>query len=1086
MKKLIHWAIQNSPAMNMLMIAILVIGSLSLALMRREVFPEFELEVILVQVPYPGASPEEVEEGICQKIEEAVQGIDNIKKVTSVAAEGAGSVVLELDAGVKDVQKVLSEVRSEVDRIPSFPALAEDEEIKQITMRQPAIRMAVVAADNEDEVDEVQLRALAEQIRDELLELPAISQVDLQGTRDYQIDIEVEEETLRKYGLTLQQIAQIVRRENLELPGGKILAEGQEILLRGKNKRMVGQELEKLPLVTDPSGVVLTVGELAEVQDDFADNVAINRVNGRPAIVLQVMRTSDEDLLQIAEQVHEFVAAKELPSGYQLETWGDRSIDVEDRLNMLIDNGVMGLCLVFLVLALFLELKLAFWVAMGIPISMLGAGSLLLVGDQTLNMLSMFAFLMALGIIVDDAIVVGENIYAHREMGKGFVRAAIEGTAEVVPSVMASVTTTIIAFGPLLFVSGIMGKFISVLPFAVIAMLILSLLESIFILPCHLAHREGYFFVILKAILYPLKPVALFFRWLNQNMTAALDWFIQTVYLTLLRVSLNNTGIVLGAAVAILLVMVGFVRAGIVPFTIFPKLDTKVVQAKLIFPDGTPASVTDQATRDVEASLWEVNDQLKQEFNTDQDFIVVSYRRVGSMPSNEGPGSAGANESSGGHLGMVEVELLPPEQRNVSSEEILKRWRAACPEFPGLESSSFAAEQIGPAGTPIEFKLLASTEQFEALEAAVERCKEKLGTFPGVFDIEDDSRPGKWEYQFRLKDRASSLGLTNTDLAETIRASYYGEEVMRLQRGRHEVKLMVRYPKEDRKSLARFDNIRVRTNDGAERPLTEVAEITVKRGYSEINRIDQKRSITISADLDENKANASEIVGTLKSDFMPELLSEFPGVSVRWEGQQEQTEESLTSLLMGTVVALLLMYILLTFEFTSYFQPLLILAIIPFGIVGAILGHAVMGLPLTLFSFFGLVALTGVVVNDSIVLIDFINHRIRDGFPIQEALLDAGRRRFRPVLLTSLTTLAGLFPILMETSFQAQILIPMATSLSFGLLLATILVLVLVPVFYQIYHWIQALVPPEHDEEEDGIGLSPDTSTISTTDAAAS
>lgn len=1084
MKSLVQWAIQNSPAMNMMMIAILVVGSLSLVLMRREVFPEFELEVILVSVPYPGASPEEVEEGICQKIEEAVQGIDNIKKVTSVAAEGSGSVVLELDANVKDVQKVLSEVRSEVDRIPSFPVLAEDEEIKQITMRQPAIRVAVVASEDAD-VDEIQLRALAEEVRDELLELPSISQVDLQGARDYQIDIEVEEETLRKYGLTLQQIAQIVRRENLELPGGKILAEGQEILLRGKNKRMVGQELEKLPLLTDPSGVVLTVGDLATVQDDFADTVAIHRVNGRPAIVLQILRTSDEDLLKITEEVHGYVASRELPSGYQLKTWGDRSIDVEDRLNMLIDNGVMGLCLVFIVLALFLELKLAFWVAMGIPISMLGAGSLLLVGDQTLNMLSMFAFLMALGIIVDDAIVVGENIYSHREMGKGFVRAAIEGTAEVVPSVTASVTTTIIAFGPLLFVSGIMGKFIAVLPFAVIAMLVLSLLESIFILPCHLAHKEGYFFVILKAVLYPLKPLALCFRWLNLRMTAALDWFIQTIYLTLLRFSLNNTGIVVGAAIALLLVMVGFVGAGIVPFTIFPKLDSKVIQAKLIFPDGTPSAVTNQATLQLEDSLWRLNEELKQEFDTERDFVAVSYRRVGSMPSGEGGGAAGANESSGGHLGMVEVELLPPEQRNISSEEILKRWRAACPEFPGLESSSFAAEQIGPAGTPIEFKLLASTEQFEALESAVERCKAKLATFPGVFDIEDDSRPGKWEYQIRLKDRASSLGLTNSDLAETIRASYYGEEVMRLQRGRHEVKLMVRYPKEDRKSLARFDNIRVRTNDGAERPLTEVADVTVKRGYSEINRIDQKRSITISADLDETKANASEIVSALKADFMPELLSEYPGVGVRWEGQQEQTEESLNSLLMGTVVALLLMYILLTFEFTSYFQPLLILAIIPFGIVGAVLGHAIMGLPLTLFSFFGLVALTGVVVNDSIVLIDFINHRVRDGLPIEEALLDAGRRRFRPVLLTSLTTLAGLFPILMETSFQAQILIPMATSLSFGLLLATVLVLVLVPVFYKIYRWLSDLLPAEHEWEE-RIELPPEVTSMHGSDAAAS
>ncbi len=684
---------------------------------------------------------------------------------------------------------------------------------------------------------------------------------------------------------------------------------------------------------------------------------------------------------------------------------------------------------------------------------------MLLLGGQTLNMLSMFAFLMALGIVVDDAIVVGENIYAHRQLGKNFTRAAIDGTFEVMPSVVASVTTTVIAFCPLFFVSGIMGKFIAVMPFAVIAMLVISLLESLFVLPCHLAHRDSLLFQVIGILFYPFRFLARFHEFVNRWAGAGLQSFSDRVYVPALHWCVRNKWIATASAFAVLIAAFGFIRGGFVPFVVFPKIDSNYLQVKLAFPDGTPSAVADATTSEIVAALQRVDRHYQEEGGP--SVLQVVHRNIGQTANDQG------GMTWGSHVGSIDVELLDTSQRTITSQQITADWRDETGEIAGVESLSFGTVSFGPGGQPIEFKLQADAARVRQLEEAVEKCKEKLATYPGVFDVDDDSRPGKWELQIRIKDRAQSMGINTADLAETIRASYYGAEVMRLQRGRHEVKLMVRYPEEERRSLADFQDIRVRTGDGQERPLTELAEVTVVRGYSEINRVNQLRSITVNADLDEATGNARNIVADLQDNFMPGLLAEYPGVSVRWEGQQEQTQESLSSLMFATAVALMVMFVLLTLEFRSYVQPLLIMLIIPFGLIGAVAGHAIMGLPITLFSFFGLVALTGVVVNDSIVMIDFINHRVRDGLPIEEALVDAGRRRLRPVLLTSATTIAGLFPILIETSFQAQILIPMATSLSFGLLVSTVLVLLLVPTVYRIYYIFVAVKPGDTIRDEE-------------------
>lgn len=1065
MRRAIAWAIHNAPGMNVLMLALMLIGAGAFYSMRREVFPEFELEVVMVSVPYPGATPQDTEEAICQKIEEAIRSIDGIKKVTSIAMEGTGFVLAELRSDIKDVQKVMSEIDREVDRIPSFPDLAEDAQVEQITFRETAIRVGIIGPEDRTRRGELAIRDVAENVRSELLLLPSVSVAELMGTRPYQIDVEIPEATLRSYDLTLEQVAAIIRSHNVELPGGQLKSRGQEILLRAKNKGRIGPEIEKLPLITQPGGVVLTVGDLGDVRDEFEDITSVGEINGEPAVIVNVQRTKSEDLLALVDDVRGYVDRTELPPGYRFIVWGDTSTDVRDRMALLLRNGAQGLALVFLVLALFLEVRLAFWVAMGIPISILGAGAFLAYGEQTLNMLSLFSFLIALGIVVDDAIVIGENIHAHRQMGKPLTQASVDGATEVLPSVTASIATTVIAFSPMFFVSGVMGKFMAVIPFAVIAMLIISLWESTFVLPCHLAHSHSGFFRFAAVLTYPLRPFMLLLVWLNSHASSAMERFAERVYVPALRFALRNPVLPIAVAIGMLVGTYGMVRGGIVKTILFPKSDNNYLQATVVFPNGTPSAATDAATRRMEKALAKVSAEIAAErSNRDQQSVSeiypppqggyvgpvrLAFREVGAIANTQGP--MGGQNNNGSNAGQIFAELHGTEIRTVHSDELLNRWRQAVGEVPGVEKMTFGSVGVGPGGKPIEFKLLASGEHIDQLLEATEAMKVRIADFAGVYDISDDNTPGKWEFQFRVKDQALATGVTPTDLGRTVRNTYYGSEVMRLQRGRHEVKLMVRYPEEERASLVNFREIEVSSADGMSRPIGELAEIDLQRGFSEINRVDQQRSITISADLDETTANADLIIGQLKSEYLPEFLAAYPNVSLRWEGQQEQSRESVGSLMIGFAVAILCMFVLLVLQFRSYAQPLLILAIVPFGMIGAVWGHAFLGLPLTLFSMFGLVALAGVVVNDSIVLIDFINSRVRAGVDPVDALLESGRRRFRPILLTSMTTIAGLMPLLTETSFQAQLLIPMATSLAFGLMVATVLVLMLVPVLYMLY-----------------------------------
>lgn len=1105
MRSIVKWSIDNTPGINVMVIGLLTTGLISFFMMRREVFPEFELEVVLVSVPYPGASPADSEKGVCQPIEEAVRALDGIKRLISISNEGGGYVLLELNSDVRDVQKLVADVRSAVDRITNFPELAERPEVEQILFREAAIRIAVLGPRSQDPEAELRLREVAENIRARLLDEDNISQATIQGAKPFQIDVELSEDELRKHNLTLGEVANRLRLENIEMPGGQLRADGQEILLRGKNRREIGREIADLPIISQANGTILRVKDVGTVTDEFDDSSNVNEVNGQPALVISVDRTADEDLLAIAKSVHEFVdqAEQVVPPGYSLQIWGDTSVDVADRMRLLRDNGLQGLIFVFILLALFLEFRLAFWVSLGIPICVLGAGLVLLGTGQTLNMLSMFAFLMALGIVVDDAIVVGENIYSHRLMGKDFRTAAIDGTLEVLPSVTTAIFTTVIAFMPFFFVEGVMGKFIAVMPVAIIAMLVISLIEAATALPCHLAHGEdvpGKKRSLPKRIQDSLattfSPLVTLLNRGSHYCGKGMDWFGDKIYLPVLKFLLSFPFLGVALGVFLLCATVAAVKIGVVRFDPFPDSDSNQILAQVVFPDGTPAHITDTATRQIEIAARKVSQEIYNELESEEMSaeqmekalqsrepngpVKLTFRQVGQLTA-QGPMGATGN-GSGSAVGQVYVELQDSSVRTYTSREIINKWRAEAGEIVGAERVIYDSASVGPGGKPIEFKLLAPTDKQEELETAVEWAKKRLSDFAGVYDVRDDATPGKTEFQIRIKDQAQTMGITSRDLAETIRNTYYGAEVMRLQRGRHEVKLMVRYPEDERTSLAQFQDIRVRGQDGIERPITELAEINVTQAYSEINRLNQQRSITITADLDAKEGNSTTIRNQLDAELKgEEFLAMCPSVSVNWEGQSQQTTESLESLALGVGVALLAMYIVLVIEFRSYLQPMLIMCIIPFGVIGAAWGHWFMGLEMTLFSFFGLVALTGIVVNDSIVLVDFINARVRGGMEPRQALLEAGRRRLRPVFLTSLTTIGGLVPMLLETSFQAQFLVPMAASIAFGLMLSTLLVLFQVPVFFQIYLMGIAALGFDPQDQLAGHIEEPDTPTAETT-----
>lgn len=1065
MRALGKWSVEHRVSVNLIMVFLIVAGMFTVLDMNREMFPQFTLDMIDIGVDYPGASPEEVEEGIVIKIEEQLKGLENVKTVYGTALEGHGSVTLELETGI-DINEKLDEIRTEIDLIDSFPEEAEEPVITEIKNNEPAIYVAVYG-----DVEERLLRDTAEKIRDDLVDTDDISLASLIGVRDFEISIEVSETDLRRFNLSFDHIVQAVRTGSLELPGGKIKTRGGEFLVRAKGKRYTGEEYEQIPLVTREDGTVIRLGDVATVRDEFEDRDLKARFNGKPAVMVAVNRTDEQDTIAISETTIDYIQKHQagMPAGISLGYWFNMADMVQERIDLLLKNGLQGIVLVFVVLALFLDLGLSFWVASGIPISFMGAFLILGYLDASINMLSLFGFIMTLGILVDDAIIVGENVYTHYANGKSPKQAVINSMKQVGGPVVMAVTTTIVAFTPLMHISGIMGKFMAIMPQAVICILVVSLAEAFIILPAHLEH----------ALTPPKQKKALVYRifffwleWLKTDISAlhtfirdrvdnVLNWVIQYLYKPVLVYCVKNRYFTLAIGVACLILSIGLLAGGHVEYVFFPKTDSNWIISEIIYPLGTPFKTTETTIKQIESGAFTLNEHFRDRVEGGGDLIVNNFSLVGVIPRRDWkPGVYG------GHCGEAWIEVVPASMRpDIPAAEITAKWRELTGDILGAEQLTFTIIGGGPGGNPIEIQL--AGPDLGQLEQAAEALKAEIASYPGTFDITDNFRPGKMEKQIHIRKGAESLDITMADIARQIRQAYYGDEVLKIQRGKHDIKVMVRYSQAERETESSIDELRIRTRDGREIPLNQVARLESMRGYSTIQRVDRRRVITVISDLDEDVANAAKIVADLNSEFLPALVHRFPGVTYDLEGQAKRNQETMDSLAKGFSLAAMIMFLLLASQFRSYIQPVIIMTAIPFGIIGAIAGHYLRGMEFTIFSIFGIVALSGIVINDSLILIDFANSKVREGMTVVDAVIESGQDRYRAVLLTSVTTVAGLFPLLLETSFQAQFLIPMAVSISFGLIAATALTLLFVPALYVVIQDLTGIFisPPEIETE---------------------
>ena len=1032
MKTVVAWFAENHVAANLLMLFLLIGGVATALSTKVEVFPETDLDVIQISTSYPGASPAEVEEGIVRQIEEKIAGLAGVDRIDSVAREGFGSITIEV---VKnwDLKKLLEEVKAEIDRITTLPEEAEKPVVSEVTRRSLVINVAVYG-----DVSEATLKNLTEKVKDDITNLPNISLAEIHGMRSPEIQIEISEITLRRYGLTLDQVAEAVRRASLDLPAGRIKTSGGEILIRTKGRRYFADEYRDVAVITRTDGSKVTLGQIAELRDGFEDVDVSGRFMSRPAAMIHVYRVADQNALQVAETVKRYVddVRSSMPEGVSIAYYRDRSDVLKSRLNLLLRNLGIGLVLVSFLLWLFMDIRLAFWVTLGIPVSFAAGLMVLPQFDVSINMISLFAFIMVLGIVVDDAIIVGENIYRKQEEGLPPLASAVEGALEVGRPVIFAVLTTVVAFWPLMMASGTTGKLMRNIPIVVILVLLASLVESLFILPAHL-NRSA------EKRRRPVHTAAnrkLSVRWLK--------WVIAHPYARLVRFCVRWRYATVAGGIALLVISFGLWKAGWVQFTFFPKVEGNTMRAYITMPTGTAVERTREVVNHVEQSARQVLEEAgKNRPAGEPPLMEYSLSLIGRHSGR------GGTIGSGGHLGQVWINLLESEQRNISTGELSRLWRKRIGSVPDAESISFRSE-IHSAGNPIEVHL--SSDNPQQLLSAAEALKSELQRYPGVFDVGDSYLPGKMEMQLKLKPAARSLGLTLTDLARQVRHAFYGAEALRLQRDQAEVKVMVRYPEAERQSLGYVEEMRIRTPDGSVVPFSQVAEVNMEQGYTAIERAQRRRVIKVTADVDENVTNANRVRSTLADDFLPNLKTEFFGLRYTIEGEGKQQKEAFSDVFRGFALAMFGIYALLAIPFRSFTQPLVVMAAIPFGFVGAVLGHLLMGFNLSILSVFGMVGLAGVVVNDSLVLVYAANRLHIEGSDAHTAVTRAGGLRFRAIILTSLTTFAGLTPMLLEKSVQAQFLIPMAVSISFGLIAATGLTLLFVPALYLIINDLTA------------------------------
>jgi len=1024
------WMASNSVAANLLLILFLFGGAVMLSQIKQEVFPEFDLDMIVINVPYPGASPAEVEQGVILAVEEQVRGLDGVKEVRSTALEGVGVVTVELLLGT-NTNRALADVKSAVDRITSLP-----EDAERPIISAPALRRNVISVIVSGDQDEATLRAIAENVRNDLLEDEHITTVELSGVRPPEIAVEIPQESLRRYGLTLEGVARTVRSSAVEVPGGGVKTRSGEVLLRTAERRRRGSEFEDIAVLSRPDGSQVNIRDVGTVVDGFRETDEETFFNGQRAVVVDVYRVGEERPTEVADAVKDYVerTRAELPPGLQLTTWADMSEIYRDRIDLLLHNAYLGLFLVLLLLGLFLEIRLAFWVTLGIPTSFIGGLLFLPAADISINMISLFAFIVTLGMVVDDAIVVGEAIHQRRQDGMGRLDAAIAGVREVASPVVFSALTTCIAFMPLMFVPGVSGKFFRNIPIVVIAVLLVSLVESLVILPAHLANSR------------PPVPRGIggFIHEQQQRFSRFLEWLIDRTYRPTIRMAVDWRYLTVAIGVALWVGSCGLVAGGRVEFTFMPKIDSDWVTASLEMPFGT--SVED--TRRTEQRLVETVRETLTEMGGEAQVSRGIIAQLGSASSG-GMGSRGGSASAGSHLAQVRVLLVPSGDREFSAGDVARRWRARMGEVPGAEKLTFDFTTGATSGSPIDIQL--SHADMGVLEAAAARLAGELREFAGVKDVDDGFAAGKEQLDFHLRPEARSLGLTEIELARQVRSAFYGAEALRQQRGRDEVRVIVRRPLTERTSLYDVEQLVLSTPGGGEIPFAQAATVDRGRSYTQIGRVDGKRVVHVTGDVIEGQANANKVVADVTKDVLPEIMAQFPGVSYSLGGQQKSQAETIDALAVGFAIALVAMFALLAVAFRSYAQPAIVmLGAIPFGWVGALGGHVLMGYDLSLISMMGVVALSGVVVNASLILIMSINEHREAGLDLLAAIEAGGARRFRPIILTSLTTFFGLVPMISETSLQARFLIPMAISLGFGVLFATFITLVLVPACYAI------------------------------------
>ncbi|HEX42881.1 MAG TPA: efflux RND transporter permease subunit [Phycisphaerales bacterium] len=1005
---IIGWMTRNRVTPNLLMIVLLIGGLMVARNIKQEVFPEFDLDMVMIRVAYPGSSPEEIEKGIILAVEERIRSLEGIKEITATAREGSGTVMVELEARADD-QRVYQDIKQEVDRIITFPLDAEEPEVSLLMVRREVLDLQIYG-----DASEWVLREVAEQVRDRLLQDPRITQVDLEGVRLYEVAVEIDQDTLRMYNLTLEQVAERVRQTSVEVPGGMLETEGGDILLRVSERKYWAGEFATIPLITTADGSVLRLGDIAQVLDTFEEEHRYASYNGKPAVGLEVFRVGKQTPTGVSKAVRDAMEEieKDLPPGIEWVINNDRSDVYRQRMQLLLKNAAIGLALVLVLLGLFLEFRLAFWVTMGIPISFLGCFLFLPVLGVTINMISMFAFIIALGIVVDDAIVVGENIHDYRARGMGRMEAAIRGARDVLLPVTFSIITNIVAFVPLVFVPGMMGKIWRVIPMVVITVFAISWVESLVILPCHLAHghgdesrRRG----LLGAVQY--------------GFSRGLRWFVDRVYARFLDFCIRFRVMTVAVGVAVLIVILGWVDSGRIGMILMPRVESDQAVVTALLPYGSPLSRAEE----VRDKLVKTADVLVAEHGGDRlslgIYDVIRDNRV-----------------------EVRVYLTDPKIRPITTAALTNLWRQRVGAIPGLESLRFESDRGGlGGGAALTIEL--SHRDIDVLDRASESLAERLADFSNVKDIDDGYTPGKRQFDFSLTEEGHALGLTQQSLARQLRNAFYGAQAVRQQRGRNEVKIKVRLPREQRVRLYDLENLLIRTPAGTDVPVAQVATVKPGRAYTTITRRNGRRTVTVTADV-EPISQTSRVMATLGEEALPQLADDFPGLSYAWEGRQQDLKESSDALLRGLLLSLFVIYALLAIPFRSYYQPLIVMMAIPFGIVGAVLGHIIMGYSLSLMSLMGIVALCGVVINDSLVLIDYANRLMQAGLGPFEAIHQAGVRRFRPILLTTLTTFGGLAPMIFETSRQARFMIPMAISLGFGILFATVISLLIVPCLF--------------------------------------